>query len=62
MGFATILVAFNDVFFMSLMFFLSGLFFWPSLARKGSVFCAALGLSWATSAALRRIPAVARIV
>jgi hypothetical protein len=27
---------FNDNFFMSLMFFLSGLFVWPSLARKGS--------------------------
>jgi hypothetical protein len=35
-SFATILVSFNDVFFMSLMFFLSGLFFWPSLARKGN--------------------------
>jgi peptidoglycan/LPS O-acetylase OafA/YrhL len=35
-SFATILVGFNDVFFMSLMFFLSGLFFWQSLARKGS--------------------------
>jgi peptidoglycan/LPS O-acetylase OafA/YrhL len=29
-------VAFNDLFFMSLMFFLSGLFAWPSLARKGA--------------------------
>jgi len=27
---------FNDIFFMSLMFFVSGLFVWPSLARKGS--------------------------
>jgi hypothetical protein len=27
---------FNDIFFMSLMFFLSGLFVWNSLARKGS--------------------------
>ena len=35
-SFATILVGFNDIFFMSLMFFLSGLFFWQSLARKGS--------------------------
>ena len=26
---------FNDTFFMSLMFLLSGLFVWPSLARKG---------------------------
>jgi hypothetical protein len=29
-------VGFNDIFFMSLMFFLSGLFVWPSLARKGT--------------------------
>ena len=29
------LVGFNDVFFMSLMFLLSGLFAWPSLQRKG---------------------------
>jgi len=28
-------VAFNDLFFMSLMFFLSGLFVWGSLERKG---------------------------
>jgi peptidoglycan/LPS O-acetylase OafA/YrhL len=28
-------VAFNDVFFMSLMFFLSGLFFWQGLQRRG---------------------------
>jgi peptidoglycan/LPS O-acetylase OafA/YrhL len=35
-SFATILVAFNDLFFMSLMFFLSGLFFWQSFTRKGS--------------------------
>jgi hypothetical protein len=34
-GFALI-VGFNDVFFMSLMFFLSGLFVWHSLARKGA--------------------------
>ena len=27
--------AFDDIFFMSLMFLLSGLFVWPSLARKG---------------------------
>jgi peptidoglycan/LPS O-acetylase OafA/YrhL len=32
----TAFVAFNDVFFMSLMFFLSGLFFWHGLKRKGS--------------------------
>ncbi|MBV8551867.1 MAG: acyltransferase [Acidobacteriaceae bacterium] len=33
-GFA-IFVGFNDIFFMSLMFFLSGLFVWNSLKRKG---------------------------
>jgi peptidoglycan/LPS O-acetylase OafA/YrhL len=32
----SLLVAFNDTFFMSLMFFLSGLFVWKSLQRKGS--------------------------
>jgi hypothetical protein len=31
-----LLVGFNDTFFMSLMFFLSGLFVWKSLERKGS--------------------------
>jgi peptidoglycan/LPS O-acetylase OafA/YrhL len=30
-----LLVLFDDNFFMSLMFFLSGLFVWPALARKG---------------------------
>jgi peptidoglycan/LPS O-acetylase OafA/YrhL len=34
-GFA-LLVGFNDTFFMSLMFFLSGLFVWKSLQRKGN--------------------------
>jgi len=34
-GFA-LLVGFNDIFFMSLMFFLSGLFVWNSLQRKGA--------------------------
>src|SRR3974390_3339853 len=29
------LVGFNDIFFMALMFFLSGLFVWKSLQRKG---------------------------
>lgn len=29
-------VSFNDVFFMSLMFFVSGLFVWPNLTRKGT--------------------------
>ncbi len=31
----TMLVSFNDIFFMSLMFLLSGLFVWKSLERKG---------------------------
>jgi surface polysaccharide O-acyltransferase-like enzyme len=31
-----LIVLFNDIFFMSLMFFLSGLFVWPSLIRKGA--------------------------
>jgi hypothetical protein len=31
-----LLVSFNDMFFMALMFFLSGLFVWSSLLRKGS--------------------------
>lgn len=30
-----VLTLFNDAFFMALMFFLSGLFVWPSLQRKG---------------------------
>src|SRR4051812_33228010 len=30
-----LMVLFDDNFFMSLMFFLSGLFVWPGLARKG---------------------------
>jgi hypothetical protein len=34
-GFA-VLAGFNDIFFMALMFFLSGLFVWKSLQRKGS--------------------------
>jgi hypothetical protein len=34
-GFA-FLIGFNDMFFMALMFFLSGLFAWKSLQRKGS--------------------------
>src|SRR5882762_6344923 len=32
----SMLVGFNDAFFMSLMFFLSGLFVWNSLQRKGA--------------------------
>src|SRR5215469_15510386 len=32
----TLFVAFNDTFFMALMFFVSGLFVWPSLTRKGN--------------------------
>ena len=31
----TLFVSFNDTFFMALMFFVSGLFVWPSLMRKG---------------------------
>jgi surface polysaccharide O-acyltransferase-like enzyme len=31
-----VIVAVNDIFFMSLMFFVSGVFVWPSLARKGA--------------------------
>lgn len=31
-----VFVGFNDTFFMSLMFFLSGLFVWPALLRKGA--------------------------
>jgi peptidoglycan/LPS O-acetylase OafA/YrhL len=31
-----LLIGFNDTFFMSLMFLVSGLFAWPSLARKGA--------------------------
>lgn len=30
-----LIVVFNDTFFMSLMFFLAGLFVWPSISRKG---------------------------
>jgi len=33
---ASLLVGFNDTFFMSLMFFLSGLFVWHGLAKKGA--------------------------
>lgn len=33
---ALLLVGFNDIFFMSLMFFLSGLFVWPGLKAKGA--------------------------
>jgi peptidoglycan/LPS O-acetylase OafA/YrhL len=32
---SSLIVGFNDVFFMSLMFFVSGLFVWPGLRRKG---------------------------
>src|ERR1700722_4141961 len=35
MGFDGVVV-FNDSFFMGAMFFLSGLFVWPSLQRKGT--------------------------
>ena len=33
---STLFVAFNDIFFMALMFFISGLFVWKSLERKGA--------------------------
>jgi hypothetical protein len=33
---ARILVAFNEISLMSLLFFLSGLFLWPSLSKKGA--------------------------
>jgi peptidoglycan/LPS O-acetylase OafA/YrhL len=33
---ASLVTGFNDIFFMSLMFLLSGLFVWPSLQRKGA--------------------------
>jgi hypothetical protein len=32
----TLFLSFNDTFFMALMFFVSGLFLWPSLVRKGN--------------------------
>lgn len=32
----TVFVGFNDIFFMSLMFFISGLFVWKSLTQKGT--------------------------
>lgn len=32
----TLFLGFNDTFFMALMFFVSGLFVWPSLMRKGN--------------------------
>jgi hypothetical protein len=48
-------VVFNDSFFMAAMFFLSGLFVWPSLRRKGSGWfvrdrCWRLGLPFAVCA------------
>jgi peptidoglycan/LPS O-acetylase OafA/YrhL len=53
----SLFVGFNDVFFMSLMFFLSGLFVWKSLQRKGSASflrdrVLRLGLPFAVAAAL----------
>jgi peptidoglycan/LPS O-acetylase OafA/YrhL len=33
---ASLFVGFNDVFFMSLLFFVSGVFAWPSLVRRGA--------------------------
>ncbi|HLN00610.1 MAG TPA: acyltransferase [Bryobacteraceae bacterium] len=53
----TLFVGFNDIFFMSLMFFLSGLFVWNSLQRKGAGSflrdrVLRLGLPFAVAAAL----------
>src|SRR5262249_12193863 len=50
-------VGFNDVFFMSLMFLVSGVFLWPSLERKGAARYLAdrfrrLGIPFAVCAAL----------
>jgi peptidoglycan/LPS O-acetylase OafA/YrhL len=55
-GFA-LFVGFNDTFFMALMFFLSGLFVWNSLERKGSATflrdrVLRLGVPFAVSAAI----------
>ena len=52
-----LLVGFNDMFFMSLMFFLSGLFVWQSLQRKGVAHflrdrAMRLGLPFAVAAAV----------
>lgn len=86
----SLLVGFNDAFFMSLMFSLSGLFVWKSLERKGSgafvrvrqlaaicvventivsaiekgfiVFAGTLALCWIAIAAIRRVPAIARVI
>jgi len=51
------LVGFNDIFFMSLMFFLSGLFVWQSLQRKGAAHflrdrALRLGIPFAVAAAV----------
>jgi hypothetical protein len=55
-GFA-LFAGFNDIFFMALMFFLSGLFVWKSLQRKGSAMflkdrALRLGLPFVVGAAL----------
>ncbi|NOT39243.1 MAG: acyltransferase [Alphaproteobacteria bacterium] len=52
-----LLIGINDIFFMSLMFFISGLFVWPSLTRKGAIAFAGdrivrLGLPFAVAAAI----------
>ncbi|MFM9864399.1 MAG: acyltransferase family protein [Micropepsaceae bacterium] len=52
-----LLIGINDIFFMSLMFFISGLFVWPSLTRKGALSFAGdrivrLGLPFAVAAAV----------
>lgn len=48
----SLLVGFNDAFFMSLMFFLSGLFVWKSLERKGAELSYAC-VSWLQYALLK---------
>ncbi len=52
-----LLIGINDIFFMSLMFFISGLFVWSSLTRKGALAFAGdrivrLGLPFAVAAAV----------
>lgn len=54
---ATLLVGFNDIFFMSLMFFLSGLFVWRGLQKRGAADflrgrLVRLGVPFAISAAM----------
>jgi hypothetical protein len=67
-GFDVIVLA-TDSFFMAMFFFLSGLFVWPSLAQKAPravkaavVLVLAVALSWAATAALRKIPGATRVL